>query len=95
MLTRKKRRTDVIQGRFSCPHCESEQPCTRFVQLGGNQHEGDFVVCATCGGRQRGEDYRYNAATGIFDPVLWDCPYCKALNPNNTYWCRSCHKSLV
>jgi hypothetical protein len=95
ILARWKRKVDVVQGHFSCPHCESMQPCTRFVQLRGRDYEGEFVVCSTCGGQQKGQDFRFNPSTGIFDPVMWDCPFCKALNPNNTYWCRTCHKSLV
>lgn len=94
-LSRLPRRIEVQKGTFRCPHCESMQPCKGYKVMKNKNLEGEFVECHTCQGKQKGEDFKYNPATQVFDPVLWDCPYCKALNPNNTFRCRTCHKSLV
>ena len=95
LWSRRSRRTEVKKGTFLCPHCESRQPCTAFTQMRSKNYEGEFVECDTCQGKQRGEDYRFDTATSNFEPVMWECHYCKAMNPNNTFRCRSCHKSLV
>jgi hypothetical protein len=60
-----------------------------------NTPEGGFVECLTCGGRERGEDYRYNTESSEFAPVTWECGSCKATNPNSTFKCLRCHKSLI
>lgn len=95
LWSRRTRRIDLRRGTFRCPHCESQQSCVGFTQMRGREYEGDFVECDRCQGKQRGEDFRFSAETRIFEPVLWECPYCRASNPNNTFRCRSCYKSLV
>ncbi len=95
LFFRLPRRIEEQGGAFLCPHCESMQPCTGYKVMRNKNLEGEFVECLTCRGKQKGEDFKYNSTTQVFDPVMWDCPYCKALNPNNTFRCRTCYKSLV
>ncbi len=95
LFSRRTKRVDVREGAFVCPHCESQQSCVGYTQMRGRQHEGEFVQCLKCEGKWRGGDYRYEAATKVFEPVLWECPSCKAQNPNDVFRCRRCYKSLV
>ena len=96
LFSRRSRKTDAIKGTFSCPHCNCSQPCKRYDQVRGQaQFEASFVQCDTCSGKQKGENYQFNPTTSVFEPVLWECFYCKAKNPNDTFRCRQCHKSLV
>lgn len=61
----------------------------------GNNYQGEFVECDKCKAKQRAENYRFEIATSRFEPVMWECHYCKAMNPNDVFRCRTCFKSLV
>jgi hypothetical protein len=90
------RKADVKKGTFLCPHCNSSQPCKRYDQVRGQaEFEASFVQCDTCTGKQKADNFHFNPETSVFDPVLWECFYYQAKNPNDTFRCRQCHKSLV
>src|SRR5690349_10703988 len=92
-------------GKWSCPNCKSQQTAVHYqilegwriwgIGLGPNRVLKEYITCEGCNSSASAEDFTYNTATKSFDSVQWDCPWCKNLNPNTTYRCRKCGKSLV
>src|SRR5215207_11304863 len=92
-------------GKWVCPNCKSEQTAVHYqileewslwgFGLGGDHLIKEYITCEGCQSWETPENYTYNAATKTFDPVQWDCPWCKNLNPNTTYRCRKCERSLI
>jgi hypothetical protein len=94
------------KGEWSCPNCKSLKPAVHYqhmqewrlwglIGLGGDQLIKEYTACEGCGAYEPVENFAYNPATKTFDPVQWDCPWCKHLNPNTTFRCKQCDRSLV
>jgi hypothetical protein len=95
----------LSSGRFDCPDCKSEQPCTlravgRYfaiysIALNETQRIQEYVICEGCGHRFDSASYRSSDGHAPAQPVTWDCPKCKHINPNHSYRCLQCRYSLV
>jgi len=94
------------KGEFTCPKCNARRTSAHcqivkgvrflgFIGTGGGEVLEDFIECSGCGWREPSQNYAFNPETKTFDPVQWDCPWCKHLNPNTTFRCLKCRKSLV
>ena len=93
------------KGHFNCPRCESRQPCRHFqvyhsttlfgIPSGGGQDIRQFIRCDACKAEYPAANYSFRSDADEFIPVKWDCPFCRSSNPNTTYRCRACDRSLV
>ena len=102
--SRGPKRKQIRTAQFSCPSCREMQSCAHFLWVnvssfcgfsGSEEYIGEVIECGSCHQDFRADDFSYNATTLTFDPVMWDCPFCKHLNPNNTYVCFVCQRSLI
>jgi hypothetical protein len=95
----------VNAGSFRCPRCETQQSCKHircvkqshlyWIPLGNGENQGEWLVCDTCKSRYPAEQYIFDRDTKTFKTQTWDCGYCGHINPNTTYRCRSCDRSLI
>ena len=97
----KAKETVIGTGDFKCPVCFSQTSYVRkrfdqyftlfFIPLFKLGTLGEHTECLSCHSIIQDKSQHV-----IEEPEkMWECPNCKAQNPNTTYTCQNCHYSLV
>ncbi|MEY2599239.1 MAG: hypothetical protein RLZZ142_1498 [Verrucomicrobiota bacterium] len=106
LLFKNRLRHHVVQdGQIECRRCQSKQPCKHvrtvltsflFGVIPTKQvvPVGEVIVCGSCEDHFSPESYSYNPSTGLFELMLWDCPYCRHSNPSTRIRCVKCFQTL-